>query len=135
MQLWLDPLSDWLLVRPTRALAQDVQDFDQKVVNRMVGMPTSASALSSLAQYEEEKRGLATAGSDIGSGSGVAGRILEWLASKLQWFEEQLVLKGGGEGLKEAIEHIGKYAVLIEQLLSQPGYLLLLIRATFVVII
>ncbi|MEN8167372.1 MAG: proton-conducting transporter membrane subunit [Pseudomonadota bacterium] len=134
-RFWLDPMSDWLLVRPTRALAQDVRDFDQKVVNRMVGLPTGASALSSLAQYEKQKAGLTTEDSDIGRGSGVAGRILEWVAHKLHWFEEHLVLKGGGEGLKEAIERIGKYALLIEKLLSQPRYLLLLIMATFVVII
>ena len=121
-------------MRPTKALAQDVTDFDQKVVNRMVGLPTGASALSSLAQYEERRDGPAVA-DEIGRGSGVAGRILEWVARKLHWFEEHLVLKGGGEGLKDAIEHIGKYAVLIEQLLSQPRYLLLLIMATFVVII
>jgi len=133
-RFWLDPISDWLLVRPTKALAQDVLDFDQKVVNRMVGLPTGASALSSLAQYEERRDGPAV-DTDIGRGSGVAGRILEWVARKLHWFEEHLVLKGGGEGLKDAIEHIGKYAVLIEQLLSQPRYLLLLIMATFVVII
>jgi NADH:ubiquinone oxidoreductase subunit 5 (subunit L)/multisubunit Na+/H+ antiporter MnhA subunit len=133
-RFWLDPISDWLLVRPTKSLAQDVLDFDQKVVNRMVGLPTGASALSSLAQYEERRDGPAV-DADIGRGSGVAGRILEWVARKLHWFEEHLVLKGGGEGLKDAIEHIGKYAVLIEQLLSQPRYLLLLIMATFVVII
>jgi len=133
-RFWLDPIADWLLVRPTRSLAQDVRDFDQKVVNRMVGLPTGVSALSSLAQYAESKDSPAM-DSNIGRGSGVAGRILEWVARNLHWFEEHLVLKGGGEGLKDAIEHIGKYAVLIEQLLSQPRYLLLLIMATFVVII
>ena len=101
----------------------------------MVGLPTGASALSSLAQYEEGKQHLTGGESDVGRGSGVAGRILEWVARKLHWFEEHLVLKGGGEGLKAAIERIGKYAVMIEQLLSQPRYLLLLIMATFVVII
>ena len=40
-----------------------------------------------------------------------------------------------GEGLKRAIELIGGYLMNIEQLLSQPRYLLLMIMATFVVII
>ena len=134
-RFWIDPVADWLLVRPTRALAQDVRDFDQKVVNRMVGLPTGASALSSLAQYEEKAAGGTGRGSDVGRGSGVAGRMLEWIARKLHWFEEHLVLKGGGEGLKEGIERIGRYALLVERLLSQPRYLLLLIMATFAVII
>ena len=134
-RFWIDPVADWLLVRPTRALSQDVRDFDQKVVNRMVGLPTGASALSSLAQYEEKSGGGAKSRGDVGRGSGIAGRILEWVARKLHWFEEHLVLKGGGEGLREGIERIGKYALLIEQLLSQPRYLLLLIMATFAVII
>jgi len=51
-RFWLDNLADWLLVRPTRALAQDTQAFDQQVVNRLVGLPGSASAVSSLAQWE-----------------------------------------------------------------------------------
>jgi hypothetical protein len=53
----------------------------------------------------------------------------------LHWFEEHLVLKGGGEGMMEAIQRIGAYATRIEQLLAQPRYLLLLIMATFVVIL
>ncbi len=134
-RFWLDPISDWLLVRPTRALSQDIRDFDQKVVNRIVGLPTGTTALSSLSQYEKGKTGLAATDSDIGTGSGAAGHALEWFAVRLQWFEEHLVLKGSGEGLMGAIRLIGKYAMLIEQLLSQPRYLLLLIMATFVVII
>ena len=134
-RFWLDPVSDWLLVRPTRSLAHDVVDFDQKVVKRMVGLPTGASALSSLAQYERRTDSQVGTDSDIGTGSGMAGRMLEWLANKLHWFEEHMVLKGGGEGLQEIIERVGKYALLIEFLLSQPRYLLLLVMATFVVII
>jgi len=60
---------------------------------------------------------------------------MQRLATVLYWFEEHLVLQGGGEGLKRAIELIGGYLMNIEQLLSQPRYLLLMIMATFVVII
>jgi NADH:ubiquinone oxidoreductase subunit 5 (subunit L)/multisubunit Na+/H+ antiporter MnhA subunit len=134
-RFWLDPISDWLLVRPTRSLAQDLRDFDNRVVNRIVGLPTGVSALSSLAQWEERKKGYAATEDDVGRGSGLAGQLLEWVAGMLHWFEEHLVLKGGGEGLKDAIDLIGKYVVLIEGLLSQPRYLLLIIMATFVVII
>lgn len=65
----------------------------------------------------------------------MAGRLMEWLASLLYWFEEHLVLKGAGEGLRQAIDLIGGYLKRAEDLLSQPRYLLLLIMITFVVII
>ncbi len=134
-RFWIDSLIDWLLVRPTRTLAQDFQDFDERVVNRIVGLPTQISAISSLSQWEARRKGDAPIESDIGRGSGVAGRLMEWVAGLLYWFEEHMVLKGGGEGLKEAIQCIGVYVQLIERLLSQPRYLLLVIMATFAVII
>ena len=134
-RFWLDPFAEWLLVRPTRSLAQDMEEFDAKVVNRMVGLPAPASALSSLAQWEAKKGERLGIDGDIGSARGVAGRLMEWVARILHWFEEHLVLKSGGEGLHNAIQRIGGYATRIEELLSQPRYLLLLIMATFVVII
>ncbi len=60
---------------------------------------------------------------------------MESLASALYWFEDRLVLKGGGEGLMTMIDRLGVYANHIERLLSQPRYLLLLIMATFIVIL
>ncbi len=135
-RFWLDPLADWLLVRPTRALSRDVQNFDEQVVSRAIGLPAQASAISSLAEWEAQQRGYVNvAEGDIGRGRGILGRIMEWFATVLHWFEEQLVLKGGGEGMVDAIRRIGAYATRIEQLLAQPRYLLLLIMATFVVIL
>jgi NADH:ubiquinone oxidoreductase subunit 5 (subunit L)/multisubunit Na+/H+ antiporter MnhA subunit len=134
-RFWLDPFADWLLVNPTRSLARDVEEFDEKVVNRIVGLPAPASALSSLAAWEARKDGALGIDGDFGSASGIAGRLMEWIARILHWFEEHLVLKGGGEGLHNAIQKIGGYATRVEELLSQPRYLLLLIMATFVVII
>jgi NADH:ubiquinone oxidoreductase subunit 5 (subunit L)/multisubunit Na+/H+ antiporter MnhA subunit len=134
-RFWLDPFADWLLVNPTRSLARDVEEFDEKVVNRMVGMPAPASALSSLAEWEAKKGGRISIDGNIGSARGVAGRLMEWVARILHWFEEHLVLKGGGEGLHNAIQRIGGYLTRVEELLGQPRYLLLLIMATFVVII
>ncbi len=133
---WLDPLADWLLTQPTRALARDVQQFDQQVVNLALGLPTQASALSSLAEFEAYKHGLTESSvADITRGRSIAGRLLHWIASMLYWFEDRLVLRGGGEGLVEAIQRVGRYANRIETLLSKPRYLLLLIMATFAVIL
>ena len=44
-------------------------------------------------------------------------------------------MKGGGEGLERGLKLIGVYLEHVERLLSQPRYLLLMIMATFVVII
>lgn len=135
-RFWLDPLADWLLVRPTESLARDVQNLDEKVVSRAVGLPAQASVLSSLSDIEAHKRGyMNLAEGHFARGRGILGRILEWTATVLHWFEEHLVLRGGGEGLMEFIQHIGTYARRIEELLSQPRYLLLLIMATFAVIL
>ena len=54
-RFWIEPIADWLLVKPTRSLAHDVQTFDQHVVNRLVGLPGSIGAVSSLAQWEKQK--------------------------------------------------------------------------------
>jgi hypothetical protein len=61
--------------------------------------------------------------------------MLEWLADLLHWFEERLVLRGGGDGLQAGIEHLGGRLLQIESLLSRPRYLLLFIMATLVVIL
>lgn len=135
-RFWLDPLADWLLVRPTKSLAQDIQNLDEQVVSRAVGLPAQASELASVSGIGCSKEGyLNLAEGDIVRGRGILGRILEWTATVLHWFEEHLVLRGGGEGLVEFIQRIGVYATRIEQLLSQPRYLILLIMATFVVIL
>jgi len=134
-RFWLDPIIDWLLVRPTHSIARDLQDFDEKVVTRMVGLPNQVRLISSLEQSESGPDSYSSEHGEVGRGRGVVGRFMEGVASGLHWFEEHLVLKGGGEGLGDAIQHIGAYAKLIERLLSQPRYLLLIIMATFVVII
>ncbi len=135
-RFWLDHLADWLLVRPTQALAREVQSFDEQVVNRLVGLPTQIDAVSSLAEWEARQRGVVrTPEGSVGRGQGVLGGLMEWLGSILHWFEEHLVLHGGGGGLLKTMHRIGGYLLIIEQLLSQPRYLWLLILVTFVVII
>ncbi len=138
-RFWLDNLADWLLVRPTRALARDTQSFDQKIVNRMVGLPGSASAVSSLAQWENIKHGQTSRivgdSGGIGQARGAMGRLMEAVATLLHWFEEHLVLKGGDEGIFNLIQRLGKGLMKIELLLSEPRYLILLIVITFIVIL
>lgn len=126
-RFWLDKLSNWMLVNPVQKLAREARSFDEKVVNKVVGLPGQASALSSLDQLESENT--------IGKGRGAAGTLMEWLANKLGWFEEHLVLHGGDKGMSNIIRHLGGYVLKIEALLSQPRYLMILIIMTFVVIL
>ena len=138
-RFWLDDLADWLLVRPTRSLAQDSQAFDHQVVNRLVGLPGSASAVSSLAQWEEFKQGHAARvvgdSGDVGHGQGVMGQLMEAVATQLHWFEEHLVLKGGDEGIFNLVQRLGNGLMNIESLLNKPRYLILLIVVTFIVVL
>ena len=138
-RFWLDSLADWLLVRPTRALARDTQAFDQQIVNRLVGLPGSASAVSSLAQWEAFKHGqtgrVVGDSGDVGHAQGVVGKLMEAVATLLHWFEEHLVLKGGDEGLFNLVQRLGRVLMTIESLLSEPRYLILLIVVTFIVIL
>jgi hypothetical protein len=60
---------------------------------------------------------------------------METVAGLLHWFEEHLVLKGGDKGILNLIERLGGSLEKIEDLLSQPRYLILLILATMVVIL
>ncbi|MCW8918275.1 MAG: proton-conducting transporter membrane subunit [Gammaproteobacteria bacterium] len=133
-RFWLENLSDGLLVRPTLQLAEEVERFDTRVVNRLIGRMESADTVSSLNEWERRQHGGGGTGG-IGTGHGVAGHGMEWLASRLAWLEENLILRLGGEGLQGMIGRVGRQAQLLEQLLERPRYLWLMVMATFVVII
>jgi hypothetical protein len=57
------------------------------------------------------------------------------VAALLHWFEERLVLRGGGEGLLTAIQRLAHLANQVEGLLARPRYLFLMILATLGVIL
>ncbi len=138
-RFWLDHLTQSLLIRPTQRMAKDVESFDEEFINRLVGLPGSASAISSLAQWEAYRED-ASARIDgdrgtIGKGHGVLGRSMQWLATTFDWFEQRLILKEGNSRLFRNIQKIGAYLNRIENMLSRPRYLVLMIMITFVVII
>jgi NADH:ubiquinone oxidoreductase subunit 5 (subunit L)/multisubunit Na+/H+ antiporter MnhA subunit len=126
-RFWLEGLGDWLLVRPTQGLARDMRDLDDRVVSRLVGMP------------EEARVGLAddTRGSrdEIVHGRGLAGAMLEWVADRFYDFERRLVMQESGSKIGRLLGFLGSYLLSVESLLERPRYLLLLIMATFVVIL
>ena len=131
-RFWLDPLSDLLLVRPARQLAADLRSFDERVLEPLVGLPQDNGA-GSLADWEVQRQGAATGA--LTTGGGLLGGIMEWVASLFHWFEDRLVLHGGGERLRGVLRELAEGALRIEDLLGRPRYLVLLILATLVVIL
>jgi NADH:ubiquinone oxidoreductase subunit 5 (subunit L)/multisubunit Na+/H+ antiporter MnhA subunit len=139
-RFWLDNIADWLITNPTKSLAKDSQVFDYHFVNRFIGLPGSTRTKTTLPYWERKQLGgnvksTANEAGDVGRGSGALGSFMEWVASSCQWFEEHLILKGGNQGLLSLIHQIGKHLEKLETLLSKPRYLLLLIMATFAMII
>lgn len=113
-RFWLESLARVLLLRPTLSLGRDVRALDERVIERLVGAP----------------------GDDAGPvDAGLAGRALVRLADALQRFETRLVLQGGGGGALHLLRRAGEVLKALEALLEQPRYLMLMVMATFVVIL
>jgi len=133
-RMWLDNIIDWIAVKPASLFAQDLNHFDERIVNRMVGLPGQIDSISSLTDYEARKRGLVNPESSLMSGRGVFGALMEKVANGLYWFEESLVLKGSGDGLLNVLRQLGAYLARIDYLFSRPRYLWLIILLTMLVI-
>lgn len=133
-RFWLDPITDWLLVRPTKQLGADVRAFDERVLKPLVGLPGEDGPLTGLGVMgSEEGRGAASQG--LTQGVGLLGGLMAWLADRLHWFEERLVLRSGGGRLQGLLAALAGAVNRTEDLLGRPRYLLLLIMATLVVIL
>jgi len=135
-RFWLDNIANWMIVRPMNALAHDAHSFDEKIVSRLIGKPKQQYMITSLASWEKNKDTLhSTDKASMVRGHGLIGSFMEWLASMMEWFEEQLILKSGGEGLLDLVQKVGVYLQKIENLLNQPRYLMIIVSITFVIII
>jgi NADH:ubiquinone oxidoreductase subunit 5 (subunit L)/multisubunit Na+/H+ antiporter MnhA subunit len=134
-RLWLVPLENWLLVRPTQALAHEVQTLDSLFIDRLTGTPSHSNMLSNLADMQAFQQGKLRLESSIGKGSGVLGKLMQWVAEHFEWLEDRLLLKKGGGKLADDMQQVGTYLDLIEELLSQPRYLILVIAVTLAVIL
>ncbi len=134
-RFWLVPLENWLLVRPTEALAREAQAFDSRVVDRMTGTPSHSNMLTTLAELQAFQQGKLRLESGIGKGSGVLGKLMQWVAEQMEWLEDRLLLKKGGGALGARLRQLGENLDLVEELLSQPRYLMVLIAATLAVIL
>ncbi len=133
---WLDQIIDWALVKPIRGLAHDLSYFDDHIIDRMMGVPTPAlGTLSSLAQMEEEVIGakLNNDTDEFARGSGLAGKLTEWAAALVHWFEDRFVLRGIGKDAIHFGRQLGHAANKFEQIILRPRYLVLFVCITFLV--
>ena len=134
-RFWLDGLADWLLVKPTRALSHEAQLFDEQVVDRLIGIPSHANMLSTLSQLEASRHGRFTPTSEVGKGRGLFGLLFQWLAERMEWLEDRLVLQSGGGNLMKLVNYLGRHLEKIDFLLEQPRYLILIIVVTLMVVL
>jgi len=118
---WLDRIGDVLLVRPTRAFAQDARGLEERFIDRLLGQPGRGKPL-------QEAQPLVVA-------DGLAGMALAHGAEKLQSLENHLSLRGRGGLAEQALQRAGFYLRILENLLEQPRYLMMAVMATFVVIL
>lgn len=116
---WIESLAHNLLTRPTLALGSDMRALDERVIDPLVGVPRA------------DEHG---AQDDALRAHGIAERILLDLADHLQRLETRLLLSGDG-ALQQALRRAGGYMETLEVLLEQPRYLMLMVMATFVVIL
>ncbi|MGZ4970898.1 MAG: NADH-quinone oxidoreductase subunit 5 family protein [Methylobacter sp.] len=135
-RFWLDQITDWALIKPVRGLAHDLSYFDDHVVDRIMGIPDPAiRTISSLAQLEERMVGarLDNDSDQFAQGSGLAGKLTEWMAAVLHWFEDRFVLRGVGKSAINYGRELGHVANKFEQSVLRPRYLVLFVFITLLV--
>lgn len=123
-RFWLDDAADWSLVRPIQHLAQQLNHFDKRVVDRATGLPApTVQALSSLAQWEERQLGagrfLERPATAQDQGQGIVGRITEAIATVFHRFEEQMVFKAVGQGVVATSHRLGQELSRVERVVRR----------------
>lgn len=116
-RFWLERLAHTLLTRPTLGLGRDMRAFDEGVIDRGLGAFDAAPDGTPTARH-----------------NGAASHALAVLAERLARLEARLVLHGGATPGRW-LQRVGDALRVIESLLERPRYLLLLVMATFVVIL
>jgi hypothetical protein len=139
-RFWVEPISDWALVKPIRRLAHDLSHFDDRVVDRLMGVPAPAINVASTLAQLEERRLAARLDNSLGTGNnafvkdtGLLGTSAGWVIGLAHWFEERLILQGMGKGALDVGRKIGHLANKLETLVLRPRYLVLLVFITLLV--
>ncbi len=144
-RFWLDPITDWALVKPVRGLAHDLSYFDDHIVDRMMGGADPAiRVISSLAQLDTDSDKFAQGSGLAGKLTGAApapGRLAVvtpslaiWTAAILHGFEDRFVLRGIGKNAVNYGRRLGHVANKFEQSVLRPRYLVLFVFITLLVV-
>ncbi len=135
-RFWLDQITDWALVKPIQRLAHDLAYFDDRIVDRFMGTPAPAlRAASTFAQREEQALGAKLDNDDdsFAQGSGLAGKLTQWTAELMHWFEDRFILHGIGKDAINFGRELGHIANTIEALIIRPRYLVLFVLITLLI--
>jgi hypothetical protein len=135
-RFWLEPATDWLFTKPLLCLASDLNYFDRHIIDPLMGSPAPAvRAISTLAQAEEQKIGAQLNNDDdtFAQGSGLAGKLTQWTAALLGWFENRFVLGGVSKDAIHYGRYLGHIANRVEIHLLKPRYLVLFVFITLLV--
>lgn len=135
-RFWLDPITDWALIKPVRGLSHDLSYFDDHIIDRIMGSPGPAvQTISSLAQLEEQIIGarLDNDSDQFAQGSGLAGKLTEWSAAIVYWFEDRFVLRGLGRNAIHYGRRLGHAANRFERSVLRPRYLVLFVGITLLI--
>ncbi|WP_227657433.1 proton-conducting transporter membrane subunit [Candidatus Magnetaquicoccus inordinatus] len=127
-RFWLDPLTDQLLTKPTQALAKDLQSLEDRLLNPLLGNSPLDRAILTRAGSSQ------AVGPEMSGNNGLPALLLARLASWAQWLEDR-ILSVGGEGMVRTVDELGTHLSRIDQLFSEPRYLVLMIILTFVAIL
>jgi hypothetical protein len=66
-------------------------------------------------------------------GSGLAGKLTQWTAAALHWFEQHFILYGIGRDSIQLGRRLGHAANHLEQLLLRPRYITLFVLISLLV--
>ena len=108
--------------------------LDERFIDPLIGAPRDDEKATRGALHGAPTLLSGEAADTLIRGHGVAGRALFGFANRLQRFEDRLLLSGDG-ALTRGLRRVAHYVDVIESLLEQPRYLMLMVMATFVVIL
>lgn len=131
---WLEQMTHWALVKPTRGLAHDLSYFDEHIVDRIIGAPTDGSfSPPRTTNATTMATGQNNMTSEFARGSGLAGQLTEWTSALLHWFEDRFVLLTLNKHTIRHSRRLGHAVNQFEQLILRPRYLVLFVCITFLV--
>lgn len=133
-QFWLVELTDWALVKPVFGLAQDLSVVDERIIDRIIGLPSASPPPPPPSNHEDTDFGEIHTHPTFANSSGLAGKLTVWLSAVPLWLEQHLSLRSQGKQTTSAtLRHVGHAVNQFEQIILRPRYLVLFVCITFLV--